>query len=170
MAMGRVREDLGFRNGSRRSSGFLQTIGGIERQARERDTHNDRGEGFAGLSPRNNGQKERKRNVEMSDNCVQPRLNNKHYGWRSHEHCRYFGSNLGGIEGPNTKRANGGGRRGRQIIGRLAKAERRGQSNFYQPECIPDDRYGDDDQGGGADHSEGSTLRVSQECQEPMWT
>eukprot|EP00972_Heterocapsa_arctica_P114438 16442471-Heterocapsa_arctica.AAC.1 len=59
-----------------------------------------------------------------------------------------FGSNLGEFEGPNTKQRDGGGRAGRCPATELEKTEGRGQFRHGQPEYLPGDRYGNDDQGG----------------------
>eukprot|EP00972_Heterocapsa_arctica_P111849 16428457-Heterocapsa_arctica.AAC.1 len=72
--------------------------------------------------------------------------------------CRIFGSNLGKVEGPKTKLGDGGGRAGRCITGRLEKTEGRGQFRASPPGCVPDDRYGNNDQGGIFDDYRGGVY------------
>eukprot|EP00972_Heterocapsa_arctica_P047883 7062188-Heterocapsa_arctica.AAC.1 len=82
-----------------------------------------------------------------------------------------FGSKLDSFEGLNTKQGDGGRRYGRCTTYGLEKTEGRGQFHHGQPGCLPDDRYGDNDQGGGFnDYRRKERLPGAQVCQKPVRT
>eukprot|EP00972_Heterocapsa_arctica_P012058 1768912-Heterocapsa_arctica.AAC.1 len=82
-----------------------------------------------------------------------------------------FGSNCADSEGPNTKRADGGGRDGRCSTADMETAENRGKPSIGEPECISDKRHGDDDKSVGFDdYKREETMCAAQYDPECMWT